>query len=166
MNINERTFGILIAYIIPGWVLLMGASYSSITASAWTSVSVKTSPTVAGFLFATLASIGLGVFISTIRWMLIDPLMYLLGVSQEKLVFNRLNESFDAVRALIDSHYRYYQFHANLSVSLPVALLLRWNNETVDASEFLGAGVVLIILLFGARDSFNKYQVRCREVLS
>ncbi|GAA4469548.1 hypothetical protein [Novipirellula rosea] len=165
MEVNESSFGILIAYVIPGWIVLLGFSYGSDTIATWLTGSVATSPTIGGFLFATLASIGLGVIVSTVRWLVVDPVMHLTGVQPDDLGFVHLQQSHNALTILVNGHYRYYQFHANLCVALPFAATFRWIYGKFQIEELFGVVVVFAVLLLGARDTLQKYYVRCGQVL-
>jgi hypothetical protein len=165
VDVNERSFGLAIAYVIPGWILLVGMSYRWPAINTWLSGPVSSSPTIGGFLFATLASIGLGVFVSTTRWLTIEPLLHRTGVRVCTPNFAKLTQTHEAISLLIDGHYRYYQFHANLCVALPVAAMFRWLYHSFAVSEFVILLVLLGILLIGARDTLSKYYSRSRDVL-
>lgn len=165
MEVDERSFGILIAYVIPGWIVLLGFSYCSDTIASWSTGSVTNSPTIGGFLFATLASIGLGVIVSTVRWLTVDPVMHLTGVRPIDHGFAHLQQSHEALTILVNGHYRYYQFHANLCVAIPFAVTLRWNYGVFLIEELLGAAIVFIVRFLGARDTLQKYYARCGQVL-
>lgn len=165
MEVDERSFGILIAYVIPGWIVLAGFSYCSDTIASWLTGSVTNSPTIGGFLFASLASIGLGVLVSTVRWLAIDPVMRLAGVQSTNHGFSHLQQSHEALTILVNGHYRYYQFHANLCVALPLTATLRWTYGEFHIEELFGAVIVFVVLLLGARDTLQKYYARCGQVL-
>ena len=166
MEVNSRSFGILIAYVIPGWVLLLSASYTSETVADWLSGSLSSSPTVAGFLFASLASIGLGVFTSTVRWLTIDKVIHALKITPSERSYRRFAESHHAIESLVQEYYRYYQFHANLAVALPLALSLRWTFSQFSEMEMILCLLVTGVLFAGACDTLRKYYQRTAEVLN
>lgn len=165
MEVNERSFGILIAYVIPGWIVLLGFSYCCDTIASWLTGAASQNPTIGGFLFATLASIGLGVIISTVRWLAIDPMMHLTGVQPADHGFAHLQQSHQALSILVNGHYRYYQFHANLCIALPLAATFRWVYGEFHIEELFGVVIVFTVLLLGARDTLQKYHARCGQVL-
>ena len=166
MEVNERSFGILIAYLIPGWLVLLGLSYCNSTVADWLSGTIENSPSVAGFLYSTLASIGLGVFVSTLRWITIDRLVHRSGVRRSSPGFTKLTESHQAMTILVDGHYRYYQFHANLCVALPIAAFLKWICGSFSIAEPIVLIAVLAVLFVGAQDTLRKYYARSSDVLA
>ena len=56
-SLSSQNFGPVIAYILPGFVTLWGVSYFSPTVDGWIAASQQGAPTVAGFLYVTLASL-------------------------------------------------------------------------------------------------------------
>jgi len=67
-------FGLIIAYLVPGFVALWGASYHSPTVRAWLAADPSSSPTVGGLFYGTLASISAGMVVTAFRWALIDSI--------------------------------------------------------------------------------------------
>ena len=62
MDNLEKTFGLLIAFLLPGFICIVGISFTFQEVSSWLYESAsKDAPTVGGFLFSTLASLSLGV---------------------------------------------------------------------------------------------------------
>ena len=60
-DVTTNNFGLLIAFVLPGFVLLWGMAPYSSTISEWLGQATSNAPTVGGFLYVTLASVGLGV---------------------------------------------------------------------------------------------------------
>lgn len=158
-DITSQNFGLLVAYVIPGFTVLWGFSPHSTTIQSW--MSTVNAPTVGGFLYVTIMSVGLGLFISTVRWMTIDRLHYRTGVPRPEWNFSDLSMHTDAVEMLIQNHYRYYQWHANMAVAVPIAFLSR---PSIDA--LLPIIGVWIILFVGSRDTLAKYHQRVQALLS
>ena len=100
---DERNFGLIIAFVIPGWVALLGLSSQVPLFQSWLEGSLDTSPTVGGFLSALLAAIAFGTFLSTVRWLLIDPLVTFLSLPSPQPHFSQLRDAhgkFKGVRRL------------------------------------------------------------------
>ncbi len=116
-QVSSDNFGILIAYVLPGFVTLIGVSFFSETARAWLGSAPTNSPTVSGFLYVTLASIGAGRVVSTIRWLIIDTIHHRTGIPNRKWDYSVLNERFHAYQFLVSNQYRYYQFYGNVLVA-------------------------------------------------
>ncbi len=120
-ELSEKSFGLLIAYVLPGFVTLWGISLFSPTVESWITNSQHGAPTVAGFLYVTLASLSAGLTVSAIRWILIDNLHHATGVKPPKWEFANLDDRLQGFLALVENHYRYYQFYANSVVAGAVA---------------------------------------------
>ena len=67
------SFGRTIAFVIPGMIALYALAFFVPSLHAWFGLTQQ--PTIAGFLFVVLGSIGLGVFVSGIRWRALDWLL-------------------------------------------------------------------------------------------
>lgn len=117
-DVTSESFGPLIAYLLPGFVALWGASYFSETVHAWLAVSPEAAPTVGGFLYVTLGSTAAGLVVSAMRWAIIDRLYHRTGIREPRWDFTRLSANFEAFEGLVQNHYRYYQFYSNLLVAL------------------------------------------------
>lgn len=162
--LNDRQFGILIAYVIPGFVVIDGLAHHVPSISDWMSPGEQ--PSVAGFLYVTLASVGCGLVISTLRWLLIDSLFHRTGIQKARWSMIALREQLPAFEMFVLYTYRYYQFYANLSVALPtwVALTLIHNN-VIETNQLFFLCLVEVVLLAGARDTLRKYYDRTNELL-
>ena len=162
-------FGLLIAFLLPGFVALWGVSYVFEPVRAWFGASPDNAPTIGGFLYVTLASVAAGLTVSTIRWMTVDKIHHVTGVARPSWDFTRLQEHATAFDLLNESHYRFYQFYANMTVALFFADAMRHcfpatGQATVDALD--GFVAVLIVVFFaGSRDTLSKYYDRGGQLL-
>jgi hypothetical protein len=59
-GLSGKEFGILIAYVLPGFLTLWGVSPFSPTVAQWLSASPSGASTVGGLLYGTVASVGVG----------------------------------------------------------------------------------------------------------
>lgn len=169
-EVTHETFGLVIAYLLPGFFALWGVSFVSETVRAWLSVSPATAPTVGGFLFGTLGSLAAGMMASTVRWAVIDAIHHRTGIPQPEWDFRRLQRHFEAFEGLVTNHYRYYQALANSIVASVFSFVV-----FVIASDSWpeGAGVAVVILAAvevllwtGSRDALRKYYERTSLLLS
>src|SRR5437016_3433134 len=121
-------FGLLIAYVLPGFTALWGGTYISPSLSAWIGTPPSDPPTVGGFLFVTLASIAAGITVSTVRWLVIDTLHHGTGLRPPDWDFSSLRDSVPAFSLMVDHYYRYYQFYGNMVISVAfVFVARRWS---------------------------------------
>jgi len=155
-------FGVLIAFVLPGFVALWGLSYLSPTVAQW----LQAPKSVNGFLFATLSSLALGVFLSGLRWLIFDRfLMPQMGVTRPTVDYAAImvgERTRPALALSIEHTYRYFQFYANTAVALlggQVARLAAPSRPEFcqAAVEFMGLALVALILVFSARDAFRNY---------
>lgn len=117
-TVSDRNFGLLIAYLVPGFTALWGVSYFSETLSTWLNGSTADGPTIGGFLDVTLAAVASGMTVSTIRRALIDTLHHATGIKKPDWDFAKLQQHCDAYDRLETNHYRFYQFYAAMVISL------------------------------------------------
>lgn len=100
-TLSNQNFGLVIAYLLPGFVALWGVSYFSPTVASWITASQHDTPTVAGFMYVTLASLASGVTVSAVRWAIIDHLHHATGVVPPAWQFGRLEGRLQGYLALI-----------------------------------------------------------------
>ena len=164
-DITTKNFGLLIAYILPGFLLLWGGSHHSLTLQGWLGQTSDELPTVGGFLYVTLGSIAAGMMASTLRWLVIDTLHHWTGLRQPPWDFSQLADRVSAFDTLIEIHYRFYQHYANMIVALVGCLLLRWTAIGFRVGE--AVAVLLVTSLYGvaSRDTLRKYYARVAGVL-
>lgn len=161
-------FGLLIAYVLPGFTAIWGTTYFSDAMRLWIGSSATDAPTVAGFLFITLASIGAGLTVSTIRWLIVDSIHHLTGIRPPSWDFSRLGPTVVAFGVLLDIHYRYYQAYSGMVISLIWLLLAR--RFATTGSVPLGWPDLAILALIGifylgSRDTLKKYYSRTGQLL-
>src|SRR5688572_7097844 len=115
---SHRNFGLTIAYILPGFVALWGASYFSDTLAGWLATASPTAPSIGSFLYGLLGSLTAGLVVSAIRWAAIDTVHSWTGVRRPDLDYSMLQTNLQAFDNAVEYHYRYYQFYANMAVAL------------------------------------------------
>lgn len=164
-SISNRNFGLLIAYVLPGFVAMWGMSFVLPTVAHWLSVTAECEamPTVAGFLNLTVAAIAAGMGISAIRFVVIDRIHHVTGLKRPVWDDSKLQDNLSALESLIENHYRYYQFHANMIVAMAVAYGARLS-EVQHFSGPVDLAFIISIAIFWitSRDNLTKYYTRIR----
>lgn len=168
--INADSFGILIAYLLPGFVCLWGFFPFLGPAQVWlTSGSAENAPTIGGFLYGTLASMAAGLIVSALRWMVVDKVYHRTGIREPRWDFQKLSENLAAFEGLVANHYRYYQCYSNLMLSIALLYTIRFPTIPHGTARgiWLDLAFVLteVILFFGSRDTLRKYYRRSEAVL-
>src|SRR5712691_1801277 len=116
--VTNANFGPLVAYLLPGATVLLGVSPFSPLVKSWFAVSPDGTPTIGGFLFLTVASMGVGMTVSAIRWLIIDTLHRLTGLALPRLEFTRLGPNVEAFALLIDIHYKHFLYYGNEAIAV------------------------------------------------
>lgn len=169
-DVSPFNFGLVVAYLIPGFVVLWGASYLSPSLRTWLAMPPGNLPTVGGLLYVTIASLAAGMTVSAVRWAVFDALHHCTGVVPPRWDFAGLPERLEAYQALIEIHYRYYQLHAHLLLALAFAYGARffatpWRAYRAGWVD-VGFIIVSVVLFFASRDGLRKYYRRAGELLS
>jgi len=168
-TLSNENFGLVIAYVLPGFVALWGVSFFSPTVESWITVSQQGAPTVAGFMYVTLASIGTGLPVSGVRWAIIDSIHHLTGLTRPAWKFVNLDDKLQGFITLNEAHYRYYQFYANMfvAVGFTYTAWLVWNGKGLQAAGWANLHFVVmeIVLFVNSRDTLAKYYSRVAQLL-
>ncbi len=165
-DVTRSNFGLLIAYVLPGFTVLWGIGHVFPTIQAGLGASSTDAPTIGGFLYGTLAAVGAGMTVSTLRWLVIDAIHHGTGLRQPRWDFARLQQNVTAFDTLIEIHYRYYQFYANMLVAVVIAAALRWSEKGMAWIELLPVAALVSLFFVGSRDTLRKYYSRVAGVLS
>lgn len=168
-NLTNRNFGLVVAYLIPGFVCLWGIGFIDPRVAAWLAGSRDVGPTIAGVLYVTIASLGLGMTASAVRWAIIDQLHHATGLTRPAWSDRDLHNRIEAYTWLIENYYRYYQFYGNTLVSLLIAYGLWRSSLPVPppGPGWIELGLILIsaVLLGGSRSALSRYYHRAGDLL-
>jgi hypothetical protein len=165
-DVTSANFGLLIAYVIPGFVMLWGFAPYSPTIRIWLSQNPTDGATIGGFLYGTIASVGAGLLISTLRWLVIDSIHDRSGIRQPAWNLRKLRDSVSAFDRIVDHQYRYYQAYANGIVSISIALPMHWIADEFSGLQLMGMLLMDALLFVGSRDVLRKYYQRVDALLS
>jgi len=165
-DISSRNFGLIIAYLLPGFTTLWGIGQFSTTVQNWFAIQTDLAPTVAGFLYVTIASLGTGVIVNTFRRHTLDKIHHLTGVQRANWKYSILQENLTAVEFVIANQFRFHQFHGNMLIALIVSFVSwemtqsawQWPNWVVFV-------LIELLLWFGSRDNLRNYYLRLEDIL-
>lgn len=165
-SVTQANFGLLIAYLLPGAIVLATFAEFSPVLHAWLAEPAPNGPTVGGFLYATLASVGAGLTLSTLRWLILDTIHHRTGVEPPDWNFATLQGNYDAFAGAVENHYRYYQFYGDALLAMVMAIAVHW----FWGERGLGRVDVVLLLLIplfflGSRDALTKYYARSHDIL-
>ena len=159
--LDDRQFGLLIAYVIPGMLVSHGLTEKSPTLAAW--MGITSEPGFGGFLYVFLLAAALGLILSTVRWLTLDRLHARFGLRPDAWELEELAERLPALEMLVLYNYRYYQFYGNLLVALPVWLVLHADLR-VNPLTIVIAILFELVLFAGSRDTLRNYVRHARSM--
>lgn len=158
-DLSGRNFGLLIAYVIPGFITLWGLSWCSESVSVWLHGPGATGPSFGGALYVVIASIGCGLLVNAVRWATVDQVHHFTGLPHPDWDDSRLQRNLEAFDYLVEHHFRYYQFYGASLVATLVAYAA-WRAagpiESNGGAEF-GVSLLAGVFLASSRDALRKY---------
>lgn len=156
-----NNFGLVIAYVLPGFTALQGFPLIAPAGTAW-GTGGDPNPPLTAFLSGTVMALAAGLTVSAVRWLVIDRIHLWTGIRLPVRDFARLERNVAALEYLDLVHYRYYKFYANMVVALV------WVYATRDyALGWRGAVYLPLVTLFflASRDALAKFYTRSGELL-
>lgn len=153
-KVSGVTLGTIIAFIAPGFIGLVAASYHLPIAHAWITLATDKDQTVGVFFFVLLASLTIGVILGGVRRIAIDPLFRkgfrrIPAIPRPEYDFAKLAVSgkLEAFEAIVENYYKYYQFYSNMFVAVIVLWVAHALSE--GPSWPIGYHATLALLLVG-----------------
>lgn len=159
---SGANFGLFIGYILPGFTAIQGLPFLTESQATWGTAGTGASTTFPTFLSGTMEAMAAGLTISTVRWLVIDRLHHRTGVRPPAWDFALLEKKVAAFELLVEGHYRYYKFYANMVVALLCAYAAR-----AGSLGWAGLAYWLLSGLFfvASRDSLRRYYERAGRLL-
>jgi hypothetical protein len=167
-ELTDGSFGVVIAYLVPGLVALSAVSDYVPVVDTWLGVPANSALTVGGFLYGTLGATGAGLTLNAVRWLALDRLHHATGLVPPTLDFSRLQQHLGAHHGAVQNHYRYYQFYGHMLLALllvPLAPRTRSAWLAAGWTGWLAGGLLLIVYFLASRDTLQKYYARTAAML-
>lgn len=165
-DLSARNFGLLIAYVLPGFVVLWGLAFVSSTVNGWLIGGGLAGPSVGGFLYVFMGSVGCGMTASAFRWAALDTLHHRTGLRAPFLNFSGIHAKLDGFERIVSDHYQYYQFYGNTFIALLGAYPM-WRAYGTGGSWLTDIGFLSIEAVFfaGSRDALRIFYRRAVQLL-
>lgn len=163
MDKANGQFGLIVAYLLPGFVGLAGMAPLVPAVGQWLQPVNQGEVGLGPPVYAVLAALALGMILSCLRWFIIDHVMAWTKVVPPKLDYGKLAGRMAAFDYWVEAHYRYYQFYGGTLMGVPAVYLC---NRIAGTSPLLGVGtdlgvfILCAVLFAGARDALRKYYQR------
>lgn len=158
---SDTNFGLLIAYVLPGFTALYGLPFFSDATGRW-GTTAGDDPTFAGFLSSTVEAVAVGLVVSAVRWLLIDTLHHRSGLRPPRWDFSLLDRNVEGFEFLVQNHYRYYKFYANMVVALAIAFISGGYTDRWRGATYLA---LMGLFFLGSRDALGKFYGRAGQLL-
>ena len=162
--VTDRSFGLLIAYIIPGFTVILLWGEKIPIVAGWLSSGASAPPTVGGFLTITVASVLVGLILSTLRWAIVDSVHHHSGIMPPTWEDPGDPSRLALYQLVVEFHYRFYQFYGSMwLVLLFLAITPPGESALGDLSgaEARLVSFFLALLFFAAsRDTLQKCYLR------
>lgn len=161
-----KSFGVVIAFLLPGFIATLGLSLQSPIVTTWIQGHGPSQPSVGGMLFSTVLSLWNGLIASTVRWLVVDKIHRWTGIRKTNWDYRKLQANISAYQLLEENHYRFYQFYGNSFCAVIFTFgAWRLTNPTAIGWPELGFALILLLLFLGSRDTLQKYYLRVDALL-
>ncbi len=157
---------LIAVYINPGLLVLLGLSHHSDLVATWLGQSAHDGPTVAGFLYVTLASIQCGFIINAIRWLILDTIHHRTGIQEWNWDFSKLQDQLQSYEYLAQTQWRYYKAYGNSTIGIIVYSLCHMSAFGLPGIvTILTAGLVIFALVLVSRNTLQNFTLRVSQLL-
>jgi hypothetical protein len=165
-DLIRQNFGLLIAYVLPGFVVVSGAAILYPPVRDLVTPTLGLADGVESTAFVTLATLLAGMSVSSLRWLIVDSFHHWTGLRRPEWDDAGLPAKLPAFTAIVEDHYRFYQFHANLAVAI-ACVYIAWRVQQPPFAPWADEAFLLIECLFLAtsRDNLRKYYARASRLL-
>lgn len=179
-DMTTRSFGLMIAYLLPGFSFFCSASFWSSEVRSLLRDFMSSNSDVGSFLFVVLLSLLFGLVLNAVRWFFYER--HLPSKSQmHSDYFARVSESdrLLAIHTILDENFRYHQFYGSLSLVGCIFIagvafkgythFLKELYVSVRIGIFILALVLLglleIIIILAAKVAFRRYVERSKAIM-
>ena len=175
-----ETFGLIIAYLLPGVVGLFSLSLWSTSVDTALKTFLTSASNINLFLLVVIASLAIGLMLAAIRGLIFER-WHIFNLGYKSKVTPLTSEEFKALaspekfapfRAIVDAHYRYHQCWGGILVVLPV-FYFGWVQNLAEGAVLtvdfvlrtLGVVGLAVVTFLAAQGAYRKYVERARAIL-
>jgi len=170
-DVTEKNFGVIIAFWLPGFLLLWALSYSWPEVATWLAKSSGTdAPTVGGFLYTTLASLAVGLLINAVRWAIVQEIVFyrITRLKRGNINYGNLKNKdvLTAFQGAIENNYRYYQYYSNAFVAIVggFASYAAYGPKGPNLAAWVVVVGVALALLIASRNELKAFNERAESI--
>ncbi len=171
-DFGSRTFGYLIAYVLPGLTAGIAAGFLSTRVESLFSNVIDEQNLVLAVICA-LGTIIIGLFVSLFRALIFEELLW----RSERLSADDYaslgddDQTFTAYDRVVDDAYRFHQFWGGMVLTLPLlvagaALHGRGSAEPIELGAMVGLGLIFeAAAIWASRATYVRYLLRAQRFL-
>lgn len=170
-SVPDLDFGYFIAFFLPGALALYAlGDVAPPVNRVFGGLFVK-DQAVGASLFILVAGLMAGIVISSFRALVLEWFYKKAGIEMRPLNFAALaqKETYSAYKSAINATYRFYQFNANMGLSLGFFILARYflagESIRVHRSEFTIYIIAFIVLMLQAPRSLKSTYATLGQIL-
>lgn len=171
-DVTSETFGLLIAYLLPGVVGFFSMSYWSSPVNDTLRTFSTEQANLNLLLLVILSCLAVGILVTALRGYIFEKCFPSVNPLTDEEFFSLSDpNTFAAFRALVDAHYRYHQCWGSIAIILPI-LYVGWMKHKYGDIQFiysLGTTILFVVfeatVFWAARDAYKKYVGRARKIL-
>jgi hypothetical protein len=170
-DVTSTSFGLVIAYLLPGLMALYALSYFSAPVHSLFTTFLQAQSNVGLFLLVTLAALAVGLQVSIVRALVFQHwICKKWRLSPEDFAALAVEGKLTAFRAAADEHLRYHQFWGGMVVVMPIMFGHWIVDQPAWSADQIILGVVFLALeavtVWAARESYVQYVERSKAILS
>jgi hypothetical protein len=170
-DVTTTSFGLVIAYLLPGLAGLFSLSFSFEAVKALFDKFATAESNLGLFLLVVLASVAVGLQVSIFRWFLFEKAPWIkLRLQTKDLANLGIKDKHTAFRTIIDEQYRYHQFWGGMTI-VQVPLFIGWIlQERAQWWVVVGSAAIACVLeictFWAATEAYNRYITRATALLA
>jgi hypothetical protein len=125
-DVTSTTFGLIIAYLLPGLTAFYGLSFFSVRIMNWFDLIFRGGASGGLILFVIFGAMVIGLQLSAVRWLIFEQI-FCRDCRFDAAALAGIADAgrFAAYRLLIDEQYRYHQFWSGMSFA-QIVLFWGW----------------------------------------
>jgi len=171
-NVTTTSFGIAIAYLLPGMVGLYSLTFWSARLGPIFTTFLTAESNVGLFLLVVMASLAVGLLVNFLRWLVFERWRRGRLTSDEFALLGSNLAMLEAFREGIDNNFRYHQFGGGMNIVL-LSLYAGWLKSSLsDLSWSIVIGSVVAFTAvqgvtgLGALEAYPRYRDGLGSILT
>jgi hypothetical protein len=161
-------FGLLVGYLLPGFLGLLGLAPISPVVAGWIQGVKVGDAGVGPPIYAVLCATMIGMIVGCFRWLIVDHVHEWTGIKRPTWDFNVLEKRLKAFNYIVEGRYRYYQFYSGTLIALVwtySVYRLMQTSPLLGIGTDLGVLILCAVLFAGSRDALRRYYAEVGQLV-